>query len=60
VVQEFPELGKLQRDYKPAPAVLKNTGHAIMVSQTTTTWVLLGSPFTNSKEIKIDFEVSDY
>jgi len=37
VVQEFPELGKLQRDYKPAPAVLKNTGHAIMVSQTTTT-----------------------
>jgi len=46
VVQEFSELGKLQKDYKPAPAVLKNTGHAIMVSQTTTTSVLLGSPFT--------------
>jgi len=31
-VQEFPQLGKLQKDYQPAPAVLKNTGHAIMVS----------------------------
>ncbi|KAK7378114.1 hypothetical protein VNO80_03551 [Phaseolus coccineus] len=31
VVQDFSELGKLQKDYKPAPAVLKNTGQAIMV-----------------------------
>ncbi|QCD96974.1 alpha carbonic anhydrase 4-like [Vigna unguiculata] len=30
-VQEFPELGKLQKDYQPAPSVLKNTGHAIVV-----------------------------
>ncbi|ESW34151.1 hypothetical protein PHAVU_001G129100 [Phaseolus vulgaris] len=30
-VQEFPQLGKLQKDYQPAPAVLKNTGHAIMM-----------------------------
>ncbi|BAT85218.1 Alpha carbonic anhydrase [Vigna angularis] len=30
-VQVFPELGKLQKDYQPAPSVLKNTGHAITV-----------------------------
>ncbi|KAK7396220.1 hypothetical protein VNO78_17070 [Psophocarpus tetragonolobus] len=30
-VQELPQLGKLKKDYKPAPAVLKNKGHAIMV-----------------------------
>ncbi|RDX71754.1 Alpha carbonic anhydrase 4, partial [Mucuna pruriens] len=28
-VQEFPQLGKLRRDYKPAPAVLVNRGHDI-------------------------------
>jgi len=33
-VNQFPELGQLQKHYKPAPAVLKNIGHAIMVSQT--------------------------
>ncbi|QCD96975.1 alpha carbonic anhydrase 4-like [Vigna unguiculata] len=31
VVNQFPELGQLQKHYKPAPAVLKNIGHAIMV-----------------------------
>ncbi|XP_004493459.1 alpha carbonic anhydrase 4-like isoform X2 [Cicer arietinum] len=30
-VQEFPQLGILQRDYKPAPAVLLNRGHDVMV-----------------------------
>lgn len=30
-VQEFPQLGKLKKDYKPAPAVLKNRGHDIML-----------------------------
>ncbi|KAL3534412.1 hypothetical protein ACH5RR_002873 [Cinchona calisaya] len=30
-VQVFPSLGKLKRDYKPAPAILKNRGHDISV-----------------------------
>ncbi|TKY62649.1 Alpha carbonic anhydrase 4 [Spatholobus suberectus] len=30
-VQELPQLGKLEKDYKPAPAVLKNRGHDIML-----------------------------
>ncbi|CAI0374796.1 unnamed protein product [Linum tenue] len=30
-VEVSPELGKLQRDYKPAPATVKNSGHDIMV-----------------------------
>ncbi|KAF1881238.1 hypothetical protein Lal_00023274 [Lupinus albus] len=30
-VQVSPQLDKLQRYYKPAPAVLKNTGHSIML-----------------------------
>ena len=32
-VQVFPDLGKLKRDYKPAPAVVKNRGHDVTVSQ---------------------------
>lgn len=35
-VQEFPQLGILQRDYKPAPAVLLNRGHDVMVSHQAT------------------------
>lgn len=31
-VQVFPNLGKLKRDYKPAPATVKNRGHDITVS----------------------------
>ncbi|BAT85217.1 hypothetical protein LR48_Vigan04g074400 [Vigna angularis] len=31
VVHEFPQLGNLQKYYKPAPALLKNMGHVIMV-----------------------------
>ncbi|KAL3715769.1 hypothetical protein ACJRO7_007505 [Eucalyptus globulus] len=31
-VQVFPNLGKLKRDYKPAPAVVKNRGHDITVT----------------------------
>lgn len=31
-VQVFPSLGKIKRDYKPAPAVVKNRGHDITVS----------------------------
>jgi hypothetical protein len=31
-VQVFPSLGKLKRDYKPAPAVVMNRGHDIAVS----------------------------
>ncbi|CAJ1913014.1 unnamed protein product [Sphenostylis stenocarpa] len=31
VMHEFTQLGKLAKNYKPAPAVLKNTGHAIMM-----------------------------
>lgn len=30
-VQVFPNLGKLQRDYKPAPATVKNRGHDVTV-----------------------------
>ncbi|KAK4281913.1 hypothetical protein QN277_013357 [Acacia crassicarpa] len=30
-VQVLPDLGKLKRDYKPAPAILKSRGHDIMV-----------------------------
>ncbi|XP_010036660.3 alpha carbonic anhydrase 4-like [Eucalyptus grandis] len=30
-VQIFPHLGKLKRDYKPAPAIVKNRGHDISV-----------------------------
>ncbi|KAF5474181.1 hypothetical protein F2P56_006101 [Juglans regia] len=30
-VQVFPSLGKIKRDYKPAPAVVKNRGHDITV-----------------------------
>ncbi|XP_050245725.1 alpha carbonic anhydrase 4-like isoform X1 [Quercus robur] len=30
-VQVFPSLGKLKRDYQPAPAVVKNRGHDITV-----------------------------
>ncbi|KAI7994441.1 putative sucrose-phosphate synthase 1 [Camellia lanceoleosa] len=30
-VQVFPNLGKLKKDYKPAPATLKNRGHDIAV-----------------------------
>ncbi|GAV60434.1 Carb_anhydrase domain-containing protein [Cephalotus follicularis] len=30
-VQDFPRLGKLQRDYEPAPAIVMNRGHDIMV-----------------------------
>ncbi|KAK7336518.1 hypothetical protein VNO77_17061 [Canavalia gladiata] len=30
-VQVFHQLGKLKKDYKPAPAVLKNRGHDIML-----------------------------
>lgn len=30
-VPAFPSLGKLKRDYKPAPAVVKNRGHDITV-----------------------------
>ena len=31
-VQVLPNLGKLKRDYKPAPAVVKNRGHDVTVS----------------------------
>lgn len=30
-VQVFPSLGKLQRDYKPAPATIRSRGHDIIV-----------------------------
>lgn len=32
-VQVLPVLGKLKRDYKPAPAVVKNRGHDICVNK---------------------------
>lgn len=30
-VQVLPKLGKLRRDYNPAPAIVKNRGHDILV-----------------------------
>jgi carbonic anhydrase len=35
-VHDLLQLGKLEKDYKPAPAVLKNRGHDVMVNLYTT------------------------
>ena len=37
-VQELPQLGKLKKAYKSAPAVLKNSGHDIVVSHYAFEW----------------------
>ena len=44
-VQVFPSLGKLKRDYQPAPAVVKNRGHDITVSCQPATEAILCYPF---------------
>jgi hypothetical protein len=40
-VHDLLQLGKLEKDYKPAPAVLKNRGHDVMVNLYTTIKITL-------------------
>lgn len=48
-VQVFPNLGKLKRDYKQAPATIKNRGHDITVSYSYRSSYMLQMQILNEK-----------